>query len=65
MTPHCFVIDAKGNLAYKGAIDSIPSAKSADIEKATNYVAVALKSLKDGKAPETTTTKPYGCGVKY
>jgi len=65
VTPHCFVIDAKGNLAYKGAIDSIPSAKSADIEKATNYVAVALKSLKDGKAPETTTTKPYGCGVKY
>ncbi len=65
VTPHCFVIDAKGNLAYKGAIDSIPSAKSADIEKATNYVAAALKSLKDGKAPETTTTKPYGCGVKY
>ena len=64
-TPHCFVIDAKGNLAYKGAIDSIASAKSADIEKATNYVAAAIKALKEGKAPEVTTSKPYGCGVKY
>jgi peroxiredoxin len=65
VTPHCFVIDAKGNLAYKGAIDSIASVKSADIEKATNYVAAAIKALKDGKAPEVTTSKPYGCGVKY
>ena len=64
-TPHCFVIDAKGNLAYKGAIDSIASTKSADIEKATNYVAAAIKALKDGKAPEVTSTKSYGCGVKY
>ena len=23
VTPHCFVIDAKGNLAYKGAIDCV------------------------------------------
>ena len=33
VTPHCFVIDAKGNLAYKGAIDSIPSSKPDDIGK--------------------------------
>ena len=35
-TPHCFVINRDGVLVYKGAIDSITSTKSADIEKATN-----------------------------
>ena len=65
VTPHCFVIDGKGILAYKGAIDSISSAKSADIEKANNYVLAAVKAVKEGKAPEVTSTKPYGCGVKY
>ena len=65
VTPHCFVIDGKGTLVYKGAIDSISSAKSADIEKATNYVLAAVKAVKEGKTPEVTTSKPYGCGVKY
>ena len=65
VTPHCFVIDGKGVLVYKGAIDSISSAKSADIEKANNYVLAAVKAVKEGKAPEVTSTKPYGCGVKY
>ena len=65
VTPHCFVIDGKGVLVYKGAIDSIPSTKSADIEKATNYVLAAVKAVKEGKSPEVTNTKPYGCGVKY
>ncbi|NBV49102.1 MAG: thioredoxin family protein [Verrucomicrobia bacterium] len=65
VTPHCFVIDGKGTLVYKGAIDSIASTKAADIEKATNYVLAAVKAVKEGKAPETASTKPYGCGVKY
>jgi thiol-disulfide isomerase/thioredoxin len=65
VTPHCFVIDGKGTLVYKGAIDSISSAKSADIEKANNYVLAAVKAVKEGKSPEVTSTKPYGCGVKY
>jgi len=65
VTPHCFVIDGKGILVYKGAIDSISSSKSADIEKANNYVLAAVKAVKEGKSPEVTSTKPYGCGVKY
>ena len=64
-TPHCFVIDEKGVLAYKGAIDSIASTKKEDIDKATNYVLAAVKALKEGKSPEVTATKSYGCGVKY
>jgi len=72
VTPHCFVIDTKGVLAYKGAIDSDAddnngraSTNSANIDKANNYVLAAVKALKDGKSPVKTESKPYGCGVKY
>lgn len=65
VTPHMFVIDAQGTLAYMGAIDSKPTADSADIATATNYVTEALRSLKEGTPVKTTNTQPYGCFVKY
>jgi hypothetical protein len=64
-TPHMFVVDAKGTLAYAGAIDSIPSAKADDIAKATNFVRAAVGDLKSGKPVATPTSQPYGCSVKY
>lgn len=64
-TPHMFVIDAKGTLAFMGAIDDKPTADPADIKSATNYVNNAIAALKDGKAVEPNNTKPYGCSVKY
>ncbi|UCF66454.1 MAG: redoxin domain-containing protein [Acidobacteriota bacterium] len=64
-TPHMYVIDAKGVLVYQGAIDSIRSARPADISKADNYVALALDALLAGEALRTTQTEPYGCSVKY
>jgi peroxiredoxin len=64
-TPHMFVIDAKGVLAYRGAIDSIDTAESEDIPKAKNYVVAAIADLKAGRKVATADTKPYGCGVKY
>lgn len=64
-TPHMFIINAEGNLAYKGAIDSDSSTRPEAIEGATNYVLAALKNLKDGKAVEQASTQPYGCSVKY
>lgn len=64
-TPHMFVIDAKGNLAYMGAIDDKASVDAADIAGAHNYVTDALAALTAGKAPEVSNTKSYGCGVKY
>ena len=64
-TPHMYVIDKAGNLAYMGAIDDKPTADSADIAGATNYVSEALKSLKAGKPVKVSQTKPYGCFVKY
>ena len=61
-TPHCFVIDKNGVLAYQGAIDDN---KSPTEKGKTNYVANALDNLLAGKAVETSETKPYGCSVKY
>jgi alkyl hydroperoxide reductase subunit AhpC len=64
-TPHMFVIDAKGNLAYMGAIDNKATADSADIAKATNYVKAAIASLIAGKPVAMASTQSYGCSVKY
>ena len=64
-TPHMFVINPEGVLVYMGAIDSIASADSADIENATNYVLAAIDAINADVEPEHTNTKPYGCSVKY
>lgn len=64
-TPHMFVIDAKGVLAYSGAIDSDSSFKPNGIEMATNYVRDALHSIENGEAIAVPSTQPYGCSVKY
>jgi hypothetical protein len=64
-TPHMFVIDPKGILIYKGALDSIASTDVADVPKATNYVSKALDESMSGKPVTTSATAPYGCSVKY
>lgn len=64
-TPHMFIVDPKGRVAYAGAIDDIKSTKVTDIEKATNYISAALDAALAGKEITVTTTKPYGCSVKY
>ncbi|MBN1392194.1 MAG: thioredoxin family protein [Sedimentisphaerales bacterium] len=61
-TPHMFIIDAKGNIAYNGAIDNSPLGKE---ENVINYVDKALEELTTGKEVSTASTKPYGCTVKY
>lgn len=64
-TPHMFIVDKEGKIAYQGAPDSIPSADKADIAKSENYVNAAVDSLIAGKDVATKVTKAYGCGVKY
>ena len=64
-TPHMFIIDPDGKVAYMGGIDDNPSANPADIEGAQNYVRTALSEMKDGKAVSTPASRPYGCNVKY
>ena len=64
-TPHMFVVSPEGKIVYEGAIDSKPSPNPADIEGATNYVKVALDESMAGKPVSQSSTRPYGCSVKY
>jgi len=63
-TPHVFVIDAAGRIAYQGAVDNAPMGK-VPAEGKIEYLANALDALLAGKPIETPQTKPYGCSVKY
>jgi peroxiredoxin len=66
-TPHMYVIDVKGTLVYKGAIDNSPDGEgdSPTGGKLINYVDAALDDLAAGRPVATPDTKAYGCGVKY
>lgn len=65
VTPHMYIVNAQGLLAYAGAIDSIPTARVADIQKATNHVRQGLGELLAGKPLSATTSQAYGCSIKY
>lgn len=56
-TPTMFVIN-KGNVAYSGAAVQ-------EKDGSRNYVSEAVEALLAGKEVPTTTTKAYGCSVKY
>jgi len=61
-TPHMFIIDKTGKLAYAGAIDDDPRGNKPE---KTNYVDLALTSVLEGKTVATTNTRSYGCTIKY
>jgi hypothetical protein len=63
-TPHMFVIDAQGKIAYAGAIDDDPPGRKDKTARA-NYVDGALSAVAGGKSPDPASTTPYGCSVKY
>lgn len=64
-TPHMYIINAKGTLVYKGAIDDKPSANHGDVPIARNYVREALNAVAAGKPADPDSTRAYGCSVKY
>jgi peroxiredoxin len=64
-TPHMFVISPSGTVAYAGGIDNMPTANPADIARAQPLVKLALADLAAGRAVEISSSKPYGCSVKY
>lgn len=65
VTPHMYVIKPDGVLAYMGGIDDKPSTKAEDLKTAKNFVDTALSELSAGKPVSVTTSRPYGCTVKY
>ncbi len=62
-TPSVFIVDARGRLAYAGAVDNDPD--GAKGTRIVNYVAQAVEELVAGKPVSVPQTKPYGCSVKY
>ena len=64
-TPHLYIVNAQGVLAYAGGIDSIASSRQEDIARAEPYVRNALAEIAAGKPVSKPATRPYGCGVKY
>jgi peroxiredoxin len=64
-TPHMYVINPKGQLIYKGAIDDKPTTDQADIKGAQNYVQQALTQAMNEQKVKISSTRPYGCSVKY
>ncbi len=56
-TPHCMVIDVKGNLAYRGAIDN---AMEKDAKEPVNFVESVVKDLKADKPVTQKETRSYG-----
>ena len=66
-TPHMYVIDEKGVLVYRGAIDNSPDGigESPSDGKLVKYVEEAVHALLGGKSVTVAETKAYGCSVKY
>jgi peroxiredoxin len=66
-TPHLYVIDKRGVLVYRGAVDNSPDgeAESPAGGKLVRYVDEALTALRDGKPVAVAETQAYGCSVKY
>jgi peroxiredoxin len=64
-TPHMFVIDAQGNIAYRGAIDNAPDGDTDLSAPFVNYVDAALADLAAARPVAKPETPAYGCTVKY
>jgi hypothetical protein len=64
-TPTVFIIDPKGLILYAGAIDDHPSAQPQDAMVAKNYLAAAMDDLGAGRPIAVSSSRPYGCSVKY
>lgn len=63
-TPHMYIVDEAGTLAYNGAIDDDPPGRK-DQAQRNNYVHAGLTAKAAGQEIAPATTKPYGCNVKY
>jgi peroxiredoxin len=64
-TPNMVIINPDGKIVYQGAIDSKATPNPADIPSSTNYVKAALDESMSGKPVSQSSTRPYGCSVKY
>jgi len=60
-TPHSFLINSKGVLVYRGAIDNSQNPKKVT----KRYLRDAIDAVLAGKPVPTPTTKQFGCSIKW
>ena len=60
-TPHVYVFDADGTLAYVGAIDDSPGDPN---NAQVHYLRDALNSISNGTDVAVPRTKAFGCTIK-
>ncbi|MFA6959035.1 MAG: thioredoxin family protein [Thermoanaerobaculia bacterium] len=61
VTPHVFIVDPSGKIRYRGYVDD-----SAKVEERRHLgVTEALDSLLAGASVKTTSTKAFGCSIKW
>lgn len=60
VTPHLFVVDKNGKVAYIGSFDDNMNPKR--VKK--HFVTDAVDALLAGKTPEVTHSQAFGCGIK-
>jgi peroxiredoxin len=61
VTPDVFVLDAEGNLRYRGA----PDADYSDPTQNAGWLRDALDAVVGGVAPGQAETEPVGCSIKW
>jgi AhpC/TSA family len=61
ITPHVFVLDGEGRLAYHGA----PDADYDDASHGAAWLREALDHVLEGREPERSRTDPVGCTIKW
>lgn len=65
VTPHMFVVGAKGDFVYTGAICDNPTISAAEARASRNYVKAALEDVAAGRKVATPATQPFGCTIAY
>lgn len=63
-TPHMFLVDDKGVLVYRGALDNAPMNDTSGAPK-VNLFEDALAALAAGQPIAQADNKAWGCSVKY
>jgi peroxiredoxin len=64
-TPHMYVVDKAGVLAYMGAMDDKPTSNLADLKTARPYLKEAVDAVLAGDPVKVASTRAYGCSIKY
>ena len=64
-TPHVFIIDRQGTIAYNGAVDDSARSSRAKKKTVTHFVEDALSALVAGKTVKVPFTQPFGTPIAH